>query len=69
MCGIMSIFSEVQFFFISLFSIIFKVALTKLKMDKDRRAMIERKAAGRARITGLLKGKHTEETIADEKNV
>lgn len=46
-----------------------KVALTKLKMDKDRRAMIERKAAGRARITGLLKGKHTEETISEEKNV
>ncbi|VDM94771.1 unnamed protein product [Onchocerca ochengi] len=46
-----------------------KVALTKLKMDKDRRAMIERKAAGRARITGILKGKHTEETIADEKNI
>ncbi|KAL3995085.1 ribosomal protein L24 [Acanthocheilonema viteae] len=46
-----------------------KVALTKLKMDKDRRAMIERKAAGRARITGLLKGKHTEESIVDEKSI
>uniref|UniRef100_A0A183DC13 Ribosome biogenesis GTPase YlqF n=1 Tax=Gongylonema pulchrum TaxID=637853 RepID=A0A183DC13_9BILA len=40
--------------------------LTKLKMDKDRRAMIERKAAGRARVTGMLKGKHTEESIADD---
>ncbi|VDM40513.1 unnamed protein product [Toxocara canis] len=44
----------------------YKVAITKLKMDKDRRAMIERKAAGRARVTGLLKGKHTEESIAEE---
>ncbi|KHN80761.1 60S ribosomal protein L26 [Toxocara canis] len=43
-----------------------QVAITKLKMDKDRRAMIERKAAGRARVTGLLKGKHTEESIAEE---
>ena len=43
-----------------------KVAITKLRMDKDRRALIERKAAGRARVTGILKGKHTEETIADE---
>ncbi|VDK54009.1 unnamed protein product [Gongylonema pulchrum] len=40
--------------------------MTKLKMDKDRRAMIERKAAGRARVTGMLKGKHTEESIADD---
>ncbi|VDK18770.1 unnamed protein product [Anisakis simplex] len=43
-----------------------KVAITKLKMDKDRKGMIERKAAGRARVTGLLKGKHTEESIAEE---
>uniref|UniRef100_A0A0N5AGI9 KOW domain-containing protein n=1 Tax=Syphacia muris TaxID=451379 RepID=A0A0N5AGI9_9BILA len=42
-----------------------KVAITKLKMDKDRRAMIDRKASGRARATGALKGKHTEETIAE----
>ncbi|VDD94344.1 unnamed protein product [Enterobius vermicularis] len=42
------------------------VAISKLKMDKDRRAIIERKAAGRAKALGSLKGKHTEETIADE---
>ncbi|CAK5028581.1 unnamed protein product [Meloidogyne enterolobii] len=42
-----------------------KVVLTKLKMDKDRRALLERKAAGRERVTGVLKGKHTEETIEE----
>ena len=42
-----------------------KVVLTKLKMDKDRRALLERKAAGRERVTGVLKGKHTEETFED----
>uniref|UniRef100_A0A915LI48 Bis(5'-nucleosyl)-tetraphosphatase [asymmetrical] n=1 Tax=Meloidogyne javanica TaxID=6303 RepID=A0A915LI48_MELJA len=31
--------------------------------DRDRRALLERKAAGRERVTGVLKGKHTEETI------
>ncbi|CAD6192061.1 unnamed protein product [Caenorhabditis auriculariae] len=40
-----------------------KVAITKLKLDKDRRALVERKAAGRARVTGILKGKHTEESV------
>ena len=42
-----------------------KVAITKLKIDNDRRALLERKAAGRARVTGALKGKHTEETIEE----
>jgi large subunit ribosomal protein L26e len=41
------------------------LVVTKLKMDKDRRALLERKAAGRARVTGELKGKHTEETIEE----
>uniref|UniRef100_A0A183C110 KOW domain-containing protein n=1 Tax=Globodera pallida TaxID=36090 RepID=A0A183C110_GLOPA len=41
------------------------VQVTKLKMDKDRRSLLERKAAGRARVTGILKGKHTEETIEE----
>ncbi|VDN54002.1 unnamed protein product [Dracunculus medinensis] len=43
-----------------------KVQIIKLKMDKDRRDLIERKAAGRARVTGLLKGKYSEDTVADE---
>ena len=41
-----------------------KVAVTKLKMDKDRRDLVDRKAAGRARVTGILKGKHSDETVA-----
>jgi large subunit ribosomal protein L26e len=41
------------------------VVVSKLKMDKDRRNLLERKAAGRARVTGELKGKHTEETIQE----
>jgi large subunit ribosomal protein L26e len=40
------------------------VVIQKLKLDKDRKALIERKAAGRALVKGLMKGKHTEETIA-----
>lgn len=40
-----------------------KVAITKLKIDNDRRALLERKS--RARVTGASKGKHTEDTIAD----
>ncbi|XGW08362.1 hypothetical protein V3C99_011019 [Haemonchus contortus] len=41
-----------------------KVALTKLKLDKDRRDLVERKAAGRAKALGILKGKHTDESVA-----
>ena len=41
-----------------------KVVINKLKMDKDRRSLLERKASGRAR-SGLMKEKHTEETIED----
>ncbi|CAJ0945512.1 unnamed protein product, partial [Mesorhabditis belari] len=40
-----------------------KVAVTKLKLDRDRKALIERKAAGRARVTGILKNKHQDDTI------
>ncbi|KAK6058194.1 ribosomal protein L24 [Cooperia oncophora] len=40
------------------------VALTKLKLDKDRRDLVERKAAGRAKALGILKGKHTDESVA-----
>ena len=34
--------------------------IVKLKLDKDRKALIERKAAGRVAALGALKGKHTE---------
>ena len=37
------------------------LAITKLKMDNDRKKMIERKSAGRAQVTGILKGKHSDE--------
>ncbi|VDP03042.1 unnamed protein product [Soboliphyme baturini] len=42
------------------------VMIVKLKLDKDRRKILERKAAGRAASFGLLKGKHTEESVAME---
>ncbi|CAD5212367.1 unnamed protein product [Bursaphelenchus okinawaensis] len=38
-----------------------KVVVNKLKMDKDRKDLLDRKAEGRSRITGELKGKHSEE--------
>ncbi|KAI6184026.1 putative 60S ribosomal protein L26 [Aphelenchoides bicaudatus] len=43
-----------------------KVQITKLKMDNDRKDLLARKAAGRAQVTGQIKGKHTEETVAEE---
>merc|ERR1711976_814863 len=40
-----------------------KVSIVKLKMDKDRKKIIDRRAAGRAAATGKDKGKYTEETM------
>lgn len=40
-----------------------KVVIVKLKLDKDRKRILERKA--RSRTVGLDKGKHTEETIQE----
>ncbi len=42
----------------------FQVVIVKLKLDKDRRKILDRKAAGRLAVTGKLKGKHTEESVA-----
>merc|ERR1712001_747957 len=41
-----------------------KVSIVKLKMDKDRKAIIDRRAKGRAAATGKDKGKYTEESAA-----
>jgi large subunit ribosomal protein L26e len=40
-----------------------KVVIVKLKMDRDRKSILERKA--RARSAKLDKGKHTEESIME----
>jgi large subunit ribosomal protein L26e len=40
-----------------------KVVIVKLKMDKDRKAILERKARSRAKQQD--KGKHSEETVMD----
>lgn len=40
-----------------------KVCIVKLKMDKDRKKILDRKAAGRAEATGKDKGKYTEENM------
>merc|ERR1711972_1031098 len=39
-----------------------KVTIVNLKMDKDRKAIIDRRAKGRAEALGKDKGKYTEET-------
>ena len=39
-----------------------KVCIVKLKMDKDRKKILDRRAKGRAEATGKEKGKYTEET-------
>merc|ERR1712217_503266 len=41
-----------------------KVCIVKLKMDKDRKKIVDRRAKGRAEATGKDKGKYTEETAA-----
>lgn len=43
-----------------------KVVIQKLKMDKDRKAILERRAKGRQLSDAKLKGKHTEESVAME---
>ena len=40
-----------------------KVVIQKLKMDKDRKRILERKALSRAKLAE--KGKHTEESIME----
>jgi len=39
-----------------------KVTIVKLKMDKDRKAILDRRAKGRAEALGKDKGKYTEES-------
>ncbi len=41
-----------------------QVCIVKLKMDKDRKNIIDRRAKGRAEATGKDKGKYTEESAA-----
>merc|ERR1719338_99444 len=41
-----------------------KVCIVKLKMDKDCKLIVDRRAKGRAEATGKDKGKFTEETAA-----
>merc|ERR1712203_398426 len=41
-----------------------KVSIVKLKMGKDRKLIIDRRAKGRAAATGKDKGKYTEESAA-----
>lgn len=40
-----------------------KISIIKLKIDKDRKAIIDRRAEGRAKATGKDKGKYTEENM------
>ena len=42
----------------------FQVCIVKLKMDKDRKAILDRRAKGRAEALGKDKGKHSEESVA-----
>jgi len=42
------------------------VVVVKLKLDKDRKKILERRAAGRLAAQNKLKGKHTEESVAME---
>lgn len=41
-----------------------KVVVTKLKLDKDRKALLDRKARGRASATDKAKGKFSVEDVA-----
>merc|ERR1711872_400753 len=41
-----------------------KVHIVKLKMDKDRKAILDRRAKGRAEVLGKDKGKYSEESTS-----
>jgi large subunit ribosomal protein L26e len=42
----------------------FQLLIVKLKMDKDRKRILDRRAKGRLAALGKDKGKYTEETAA-----
>jgi len=54
---------ERTIFTIVLMPLLLQVVIVKLKMDKDRKAILERKARGRQNYAD--KGKHTEESIME----
>jgi len=43
----------------------FQVVIVKLKMDKNRKEIIDRRAKGRLAKLAATKGKYTEETAMD----
>lgn len=43
---------------------VFQVVIVKLKMDKDRKKIIDRRAKGRLAALGKDKGKYTEESAS-----
>lgn len=43
---------------------VFQVVIVKLKMDRDRKKIIDRRAKGRLAALGKDKGKYTEETAS-----
>lgn len=43
-----------------------KVVIVKLKMDKDRKQILDRRAEGKRVSEGKAKGKHTDESVAME---
>lgn len=45
-------------------SCIFQTVIVKLKMDKDRKKIIDRRSKGRLAALGKDKGKYTEESAA-----
>lgn len=48
---------------------ILQVVIVKLKMDKDRKKIVERRAKGRLAALGKDKGKYTEESAASPSTV
>ncbi len=46
-----------------------QVVIVKLKMDKDRKKIVERRAKGRLAALGKDKGKYTEESAASPSTV
>lgn len=45
---------------------LFQVVIVKLKMDKDRKQILDRRAEGKRLAEGKAKGKHTDESVAME---
>lgn len=66
LCGVCRLLKEHVLIYSQLFFPCFQTVIVKLKLDKDRKKILERRAKGRELALSKGKGKHSEDTIAME---